>query len=82
MKTTRETEIKIETGIPIPPKYSIGNASLLTQAIRNLKPGESFVIKNNRVSAAGGIARSRKIKIVTRRIKGTDTTRIWLAPTP
>jgi hypothetical protein len=68
-----QQEIKIEKGIPVPETRR--TRSPLTQALRNMQPGDSFVYSNN-PSTLHAAARLAGVKIVTRLLDNGQR-RVW-----
>lgn len=66
--------IKVESGIPIPPRYSRDSKLAL---LRSMKPGDSFVVtKLSERSMFLNQAKRDKINVTTRKLNG-DGYRIW-----
>lgn len=68
MNTHGESEIKIESGIPIP--------GLLLPKVKQMKIGDSFVLPIKRRTYPGCLAVRLGIKFTTRKISKTEI-RVW-----
>jgi hypothetical protein len=66
--------IIIEKGIPLPGKRSSG----LTNTLRGMSPGDSFVLSATHRNSAFNCAKAAGVKIYTRRLED-GSMRVWRA---
>jgi len=66
--------MKIDTNIPIPPKFPYSNQRILRQALKEMKYGDSFIV--DYCQKAHHAAKCAGVKILTRKVNG-EGFRVW-----
>lgn len=64
--------IKIESGIPLPTNRKNSGVS---DALRDMKIGQSFFVKGGKIASVGSLARQVGVKVTARTLNGG--VRVW-----
>lgn len=66
-------EIKIEHGVPL---FKAGNQSIISEALKQMKPGDSFLYPEATRASVGCAAKRLGIRVTTRKL-GDGNIRVW-----
>ncbi len=75
-ESLKERKMKIEKGIPIPPKGG-NRSSGAAQLLRGMEIGDSVVFPSKNRHGYYTLAKYAGIKVVVRAIPNTETVRVW-----